>query len=713
MTAVQESERLAELANYEILDTGAEPEFDLVCEMAADLFTARTAMICFADSKRLWIKAAYGADQREIVRDNSLCDYMLRSRTPLVVTDLLTDSRFRGDVADTHVADFRFYVGVPLINSEGVALGTLLVLDTDPRPAPSSAQIHGLERLGQLVMHQLNHRKTRIELNSITVRAQRMEAIQAAIAAASTCEQALTGLLAQLSRWHKAAAGRIWKVFQGGEMMVEISNFQSSQPEAHVYYATARHVSVTVNNSNTAAAIRNNRPMALRYREITDPENYPLVPVAIAAGLLSQVSYPIWVEGERFGVAMAFAEDRTDLADIVADIASMEDLIRPALRRKVIEERQLLLAQALNRASDGVLITEVLPGRPGSPRIIYANGGFCQMTGYGLDEVIGQTPLMLQGPETDGATLANIIAGVDAGRASRAELQLHRKDGGALWIDIELAPMIGETDAYTHWVVILRDITQRRIEEATLMRSEKLKTIGQLTGGIAHDFNNLLTVVTLNLEEAINKLPLYDPLLSLLQPAMHASLRGAELTAQLISYARRAPLRPQPVRLKTVLGGLQPMLKRTLGEQYELSVQIQPDDIVANADPAQLENALMNLLLNSRDAMPRGGLIGLDIAEIELPAGDPALHEDMQPGRYARISVVDCGDGIQPEVLARVFDPFFTTKEIGKGSGLGLSMVYGFARQSGGHITLRSQPGRGTEAILHLPAMRQVGSGDV
>ena len=420
------------------------------------------------------------------------------------------------------------------------------------------------------------------------------------------------------------------------------------------------------------------------------------------------MSYPIWVEGERFGVAMAFSEDRSDLADIIADIASLEDLIRPALQRKVTEERQLLLGQALDRASDGVLIIEVLPGRAGAPPIIYANGGFCQMTGYGLDEVIGQTPLLLQGPETDKAALADMIAGMDAGRPSRAELQFYRKDSATLWIDIEFAPVVGESNAYTHWVAILRDITQRRIEEATLLRSEKLKTIGQLTGGIAHDFNNLLTVVTLNLEEVINKLPLYDPLLNLLQPAMHASLRGAELTAQLVSYARRAPLRPQPMRMKTVLSGLQPLLKRALGEQYELSVQIQPDDIIANADPAQLENALMNLLINSRDAMPRGGVIGLDITEIELAPGNPDLHEDMQPGRYARISVVDSGDGIRPEVLARVFDPFFTTKEVGKGTGLGLSMVYGFARQSGGHIALRSQPGRGTQAILHLPAIRDL-----
>ena len=696
------------LANYEVMDTGSEPEFDLVTEMAAELFGARTAMICFADSKRLWIKSAFGTDQNEIARDNSLCDHVLRSRVPLTVCDLLTDPRFQGEVSGTHAADFRFYVGVPLVNDEGVALGTLLVIDTDPRPEPPPAQIHGLERLAQLVMHQLNHRKTRIELHRISERAQRMEAIQAAIAAASTCEQALTGLLAQLCRWHRATAGRIWKVFHGGEMMLGVSHFHSDQPEASQYYTQSRHVVVTVDNSNTAAAIRSNRPLTLRYRDLKDPENYPLVPVAMAAGLMCQVSYPIWVEGERFGVAMAFSEDRSDLADIIADIASLEDLIRPALQRKVTEERQLLLGQALDRASDGVLIAEVLPGRPGTPRIIYANGGLCQMTGYGLDEVIGQTPLLLQGPETDKAALADMIAGMDAGRPSRAELQFYRKDGGTLWIDIEFAPVVGESDAYTHWVAILRDITQRRIEEATLLRSEKLKTIGQLTGGIAHDFNNLLTVVTLNLEEVINKLPLYDPLLNLLQPAMHASLRGAELTAQLVSYARRAPLRPQPMRMKTVLSGLQPLLKRALGEQYELSVQIQPDDIIANADPAQLENALMNLLINSRDAMPRGGVIGLDITEIELAPGNPDLHEDMQPGRYARISVVDSGDGIRPEVLARVFDPFFTTKEVGKGTGLGLSMVYGFARQSGGHIALRSQPGRGTQAILHLPAIRDL-----
>jgi PAS domain S-box-containing protein len=248
-----------------------------------------------------------------------------------------------------------------------------------------------------------------------------------------------------------------------------------------------------------------------------------------------------------------------------------------------------------------------------------------------------------------------------------------------------------------------QDMTERKQIEQALLQSEKLHTMGALTGGVAHDFNNLLTVITLNLEEATASLSSDDSLQDMLQPAMHASLRGAELTKQLLSYAKRAPLRPQHVRLSALLTTLKPLLISALGQRHALEIVLNDDGCSLWVDPGRLESAILNLLLNARDAMPKGGEIVLEVRSEEHTAGAADEPRGPAPGHYVVISVRDQGTGIEPDVLARVFEPFFTTKESGKGSGLGLSMVFGFAKQSGGHTAIDSVVGQGTAVRLYLP----------
>jgi PAS domain S-box-containing protein len=256
-----------------------------------------------------------------------------------------------------------------------------------------------------------------------------------------------------------------------------------------------------------------------------------------------------------------------------------------------------------------------------------------------------------------------------------------------------------------------QDVTERKQTEQALLQSEKLHMMGVLTGGVAHDFNNLLTVITLNLEEATASLPSDDSLQEVLQPAMHASLRGAELTRQLLSYAKRVPLRPRRVRPAALLDTLKPLLTSALGPRHTLEIVLDGDECALWVDPGRLESAILNLLLNARDAMPNGGEIVLEVtaeAHVDLVADEP---RGLAPGRYVVIGVRDQGTGIEPDVLARVFEPFFTTKENGKGSGLGLSMVFGFAKQSGGGTTIDSVVGRGTTVKLYLPARAAALSG--
>ena len=276
-------------------------------------------------------------------------------------------------------------------------------------------------------------------------------------------------------------------------------------------------------------------------------------------------------------------------------------------------------------------------------------------------------------------------------------------DGQANHFRAEVRPVLDSDGDVIELFGYSQDITDSKRAEQALLRNESLRALGQLTGGVAHDFNNLLTVVILNLEEAREQFPEADDLQEVLQPALHAAVRGAELTSQLLSYARRATLRPERVRPDEFFGALRPLLNRVLGERFELQVLLRHNGGSAMVDPAQLDSAVMNLVINARDAMPKGGQIVLETRSVTLGADSIGFQDEVVPGRYVMISVADQGEGIPAHVLPRVFEPFFTTKEAGKGSGMGLSMVYGFARQSGGHVTIDSKPGRGTAVRLFLP----------
>ena len=295
--------------------------------------------------------------------------------------------------------------------------------------------------------------------------------------------------------------------------------------------------------------------------------------------------------------------------------------------------------------------------------------------------------------------------------AGQTDFRIMLEGGGLRHCRLDARPMLDDTGTVIALYGYCQDISDRKQAELALLRSEKLKSIGQLTGGIAHDFNNLLTVVTLNLEEALDSLAPDEPLHDILQPAMHAALRGAELTRHLLSYARRATLRPERVRLSTFFRNLQPLLTRTIGRSYDLQIRLGHDG-AAFVDPAQLENAILNLVINARDAMPDGGCIQVSTALTAVGASTSrhaqyaiggTLPDDLPPGDYLVIRVTDQGAGIPPDVLARVFEPFFTTKDVGRGSGLGLSTVYGFARQSGGVAAITSELGIGTSVRLLLP----------
>ena len=252
-------------------------------------------------------------------------------------------------------------------------------------------------------------------------------------------------------------------------------------------------------------------------------------------------------------------------------------------------------------------------------------------------------------------------------------------------------------------VVRCVDITEKLRDEAALRQGQKMEATGQLTGGMAHDFNNILQVIRANLDLLKGEAGDNAAMLSRVQSATAAADRGARLTQQLLAFARRQPLTPQPTNLAKLVGDLADLMRHSLGERIGIELQLADDAWNARIDAGQLENAILNLAINARDAMPDGGKVRVEVSNATLDRRYAALHPDVTPGPYVLVDVSDTGTGMPPEIAAQAFDPFFTTKGDGKGTGLGLSMVYGFVRQSNGHIRIDSAIGQGTSIKLYLP----------
>jgi len=276
-----------------------------------------------------------------------------------------------------------------------------------------------------------------------------------------------------------------------------------------------------------------------------------------------------------------------------------------------------------------------------------------------------------------------------------------RSDGGEFPAEVSMSKLV--EDGHTAFTLIVRDITARKELERQLQQAHRLEAVGQLSGGMAHDFNNLLTIVIGNIELAMGQPDLAPETHLNLEQALHAGLRGATLVRKLLAFARRQSLHASAFDLNRLVTEATDLLWRTLGEEIEVTVTLDDDLAAAFADPAQVESALVNLAINARDAMPDGGRLIIETANAVLDEEYAAQNLDVTPGAYVMLAVSDTGTGMPPDVLARVFEPFFTTKGENKGTGLGLSMIYGFARQSRGHVKIYSEVGHGTTVRLYLP----------
>ncbi|WP_026304819.1 PAS domain-containing sensor histidine kinase [Thioalkalivibrio sp. AKL8] len=376
----------------------------------------------------------------------------------------------------------------------------------------------------------------------------------------------------------------------------------------------------------------------------------------------------------------------------------------------VTEERKQqqdlkLLRAAISRINDIVLITEAEPIEYPGPRIIFANEAFERRTGYTLDEAIGNTPRMLQGPGTQPAELRRIRRALEQWRPVRAELLNYTKSGEELWLELDIVPLADETGWFTHWVSVERDVTAKRGLERELMNAQRMEATGRLTGGLAHDFNNLLTVILGNVDRLAEHVPQGSQPARLLRVIEQAAERGRNLTQSLLAFARRQTLMPERLDFQDLLEEMRPILEASLGQQSRLVILTPNESILpVHMDRSQLESALLNLAFNAADAMPEGGVLEIGMRNADGDAAVGELDADAGDGDFLVVTVRDTGTGMYPDELDRIFEPFFSGKATGQGSGLGLSMVFGFLQQSGGSIQVNSEPGSGTTFTLLLPA---------
>jgi PAS domain S-box-containing protein len=360
--------------------------------------------------------------------------------------------------------------------------------------------------------------------------------------------------------------------------------------------------------------------------------------------------------------------------------------------------------------------------------ILINSEGLVEYWNPAAERMFGYTALEMQGvdvhekvmPETFGPRFRSaFVKFCETGKGDAigltVELTAKRKDGSEFPIEISVNPILVKGKYWSS--AIIRDITERKRAEADrknlqeqLAQASKMEAVGRLAGGIAHDFNNLLTTILGYSEMILTMIPEEDPLHAEIQEISKAGKRAASLTQQLLAFSRKQVIMPRTIDLNAVVKEAQKMLDRLIGEHIRLVFRLDPDLGLIKADPHQIDQVLLNLAVNSRDAMPNGGTLTIATANRTIGERPESRNSEIAPGDYAVLSVADTGVGMSEETRIRIFEPFFSTKEVGKGTGLGLAMVYGIAKQNGGAVTVDSAPGKGTTFTIYLPLTSDVAS---
>jgi len=379
--------------------------------------------------------------------------------------------------------------------------------------------------------------------------------------------------------------------------------------------------------------------------------------------------------------------------------------VRSAERQHLESEETLRkLWRSVEQSSDTLIIMNE------SGIMEYVNPAFEVLTGYSRQEAIGQTLAILKSEQEAGELYDQMWKTVLSGNVFRGIVMNRKKNGETLILEKAVTPLRDGTGQITHFICTGRDITERRKLESELQQAQKMDAVGRLAGGVAHDFNNLLLVISAYAELMLDSLAEDSPLRRNVAEIIAASRRAADLTRQLLAFGRKQMRLLQVLDLNVVIGEITRMLPRLIGEDIQLVFVPGQDLGKIKADPVQIEQVVMNLAANARDAMPGGGTLTIETASVRVDESYVQRHSIVPPGDYVLLTATDTGQGIAAEHLAHIFEPFYTTKAAGKGTGLGLATVYGIVKQNGGFVWVYSEPGLGTTFKIYLPRVHSLSS---
>ncbi|MBI2433844.1 MAG: PAS domain S-box protein [Candidatus Hydrogenedentes bacterium] len=409
------------------------------------------------------------------------------------------------------------------------------------------------------------------------------------------------------------------------------------------------------------------------------------------------LSVPL-IAGQKVVMIIGVGNKSSDYGDDdVKHLTIVANELEKTLARRRADEALRKLSLAVEQSPASIIITNA------QGNIEYVNRRFVEVTGYEADEVLGQNPRILKSGETPPEEYVKLWQTISAGQTWFGEL-INKKKSGEHFVEwASISPLVDSHGSATHFVAVKEDLSGRKALEAQLLQAQKMESVGRLAGGVAHDFNNMLAAILGYAELAKGEVEQGGPAYYSLGEIEKAASRSADLTRQLLAFARKQVISPRVINLTELVTGSVKMLGRLVGEDLELVVKTAPRLWSVRMDPSQVDQVLTNLVVNARDAIPGVGVITIELANVDLDGEQAAVCPDAQPGHFVRLSVIDTGEGMAEDVVLHIFEPFFTTKAQGKGTGLGLATVYGIVKQNNGFIDVESKPGTGTAFRVYLP----------
>ena len=618
----------------------------------------------------------------------------IRTGEPVIATNILTDPDYAPWRTEATQRGYASSIALPLI-AEGQAFGVLNIYAAEPDALEAEEEVKLLTELASdlafgIVVLRIRAERKRAEeaLRKHAERLRTLRAIDGAILAAWSPEEIAQAAMRHMRRLVPClGAGVVLFDFEAQEAAL-----LAADVNGEIGLGTGTRLPL-----EGAADVE-----ALRQGKVLVEEDIlalPQPPLAIrtlqAAGVRSYVAASLIAHGELIGALIlgaespgAFAPEHVDIAREVADQIAVA--IRQARLHAALEAEEQRLEALVEHLPEGILLLD------GERRILVSNPA-------------AQTCL----PVLTDAAVGDVLTLM----ADRPVAELLRSPPEGLWHELEVPgpprrvfevvarPVAAGLKA-EGWMLVIRDVTEEREVQQRVQQQERLAAVGQLAGGIAHDFNNLLTTIMLYAQVPLgkSKRDLHPDLKRAFETILDESRQAAKLVQQILDFSRRSPIRTQPVNLKPFVKEAIRILERTIPESIRLRFGAGPEEYVVNADPTRVQQVLMNLVLNARDAMPEGGDLRIDLSRVTVEPGDEPPVAEMIPGEWICLAVSDTGTGIPPDVLAHIFEPFFTTKPAGRGTGLGLAQVYGIVAQHEGHINVETEVGKGTIFRVYLPA---------